>query len=323
VIVDCAIYHDGYREDVPGDISDALDAARRRGGGFLWIGLHEPTQDEFDLVKDELGLHPLAVEDAVQAHQRPKLERYDDSIFVVLKTVHYLEASSDIEVGEIMLFVGGDFTITVRHGPGLALAPVRARLEADPELLALGPSAVLYAVCDQVVDVYSAVAHEVEVDIIALERRVFHPGRHDVTEDIYALKREVLEFRAAEDPLIPALGEIVKGRVPLCAATTTYFRDVLDHLLRVDESVDAHNELLTNVLNAHLALVSAQQNEDMRKISAWAAILAIPTMVAGVYGMNFDHMPELGWTFGYPLVVGVIAVACFTLYRRFKKSGWL
>jgi magnesium transporter len=323
VIVDCAIYHDGRREDVPGDISDALDAARKRGDSFLWIGLHEPTQDEFDLVSDELRLHPLAVEDAVQAHQRPKLERYDDSIFVVLKTVHYLESGSDIEVGEIMLFVGGDFIITVRHGPGNALAGVRGRLEADPKLLALGPSAVLYAVCDQVVDTYSAAAHEVEVDIIALERRVFHPGRHDVTEDIYALKREVLEFRAAEDPLIPALGEIVKGRVPLCADTTAYFRDVLDHLLRVDEAVDSHNELLTNVLSAHLALVSAQQNEDMRKISAWAAILAIPTMVAGVYGMNFDHMPELGWTFGYPLVIGFIVTACVTLYRRFKRSGWL
>jgi magnesium/cobalt transport protein CorA len=323
VIVDCAIYRDGRREEVTGDISDALEAAAKHGDCFLWIGLHEPTQEEFDLVKDELNLHPLAVEDAVTAHQRPKLERYDDSIFVVLKTVHYIEATSDIEVGEIMLFVGADFAITVRHGEGNPLAPVRRRLEADPELLATGPSAVLYGVCDHVVDRYSAVSHEVEVDIITLERRVFHPDRSDVTEDIYALKREVLEFRAAEDPLIPALNEIVKGRVAVCADTTDYFRDVLDHLLRVDETVDSHNELLTNVLNAHLALVSSQQNEDMRKISAWAAILAIPTMVAGIYGMNFDHMPELRWTFGYPLVVAVIVTACVTLYRRFKKSGWL
>jgi magnesium transporter len=323
VIVDSAIYCAGRRETVTGDISDALDAARERGDCFIWIGLHEPTQDEFDMVKDELSLHPLAMEDAVKAHQRPKLERYDDSIFVVLKTVQYLEEGSDIEVGEIMLFVGHDFVITVRHGAGNPLGPVRRRLEAEPELLAMGPSAVLYGICDLVVDSYGAVAHSVEADIIALERRVFHPDGGDVTEDIYALKRQVLEFRAAEDPLIPAVEEIVKRRVPVCAATIDYFRDVLDHLLRLDGMVDSHNELLTNILNAHLALVGAQQNEDMRKISAWAAILAVPTMVAGIYGMNFDHMPELGWTLGYPLVVGVIAVACHILYRRFKKSGWL
>jgi magnesium/cobalt transport protein CorA len=321
--MDSAIYCAGHRETVTGDISDALDAARERGDCFIWIGLHEPTQEEFDLVKDELNLHPLAVEDAVKAHQRPKLERYDDSIFVVLKTVKYIEESSDIEVGEIMLFVGRDFVITVRHGEGNPLGPVRQRLEAEPELLAMGPSSVLYGICDLVVDTYGTVAHDVEVDIIALERRVFHPDRGDVTEDIYALKREVLEFRAAEDPLIPAVEEIVKGRVPVCASTIDYFRDVLDHLLRVDGMVDSHNELLTNVLNAHLSLVGAQQNEDMRKISAWAAVLAVPTMVAGIYGMNFNNMPELHWTFGYPLILSIVAVLCLILYRRFKKSGWL
>jgi magnesium transporter len=321
--MDSAIYCAGHRENVTGDISDALDEARQRGDCFIWIGLHEPTQDEFDLVKDELNLHPLAVEDAVKAHQRPKLERYGDSIFVVLKTVNYIEEGSDIEVGEIMLFVGRDFVITVRHGEGIPLGPVRRRLEADAELLAMGPSAVLYGICDLVVDTYGGVAHSVEADIIALERRVFHPERGDVTEDIYALKREVLEFRAAEDPLILAVEEIVKGRVAVCAATIDYFRDVLDHLLRVDGMVDAHNELLTNVLNAHLALVGAQQNEDMRKISAWAAILAVPTMVAGIYGMNFNNMPELHWTFGYPLILSIVAVLCVILYRRFKKSRWL
>jgi magnesium transporter len=321
--VDSAIYRDGRRESITGDISDALDAARQRGDCFIWIGLHEPTSEEFDLVKDELNLHPLAVEDAVKAHQRPKLERYDDSIFVVLKTVTYIEEGSDIEVGEIMLFVGHDFVITVRHGEGNPLGSVRRRLEADRELLATGPSAVLYGICDQVVDTYGIVAHSVEADIIALERRVFHPQRGEVTEDIYALKREVLEFRAAEDPLIPAIEDIVKGRVAVCAGTVDYFRDVLDHLLRVDGMVDAHNELLTNVLNAHLSLVGAQQNEDMRKISAWAAVLAVPTMVAGIYGMNFDHMPELHWTLGYPLVLCVVAAMCVVLYRRFKKSGWL
>jgi magnesium/cobalt transport protein CorA len=323
VIVDSAIYRDGRRESVTGDISDALDAARELGDCFIWIGLHEPTPEEFDLVRYELNLHPLAVEDAVKAHQRPKLERYDDSIFVVLKTVQYVEESSDIEIGEIMLFVGGDFVITVRHGAGNPLASVRRRLGAEPELSAMGPSAVLYAVCDLVVDSYGTVAHAIETDIIGLERRVFNPERSDVTEDIYALKREVLEFRAAEDPLILALEDIVKGRVTVCAATVDYFRDVLDHLLRVDGMVDSHNELLTNVLNAHLALVGAQQNEDMRKISAWAAVLSVPTMMAGIYGMNFDHMPELHWRLGYPLILCVIMLVCVVLYRRFKKSGWL
>ncbi|HEU5155555.1 MAG TPA: magnesium/cobalt transporter CorA [Streptosporangiaceae bacterium] len=323
MIVDSAIYGNGQRETVTGDISDALDAARVRGDCFIWIAMHEPTHEEFDLVKDELHLHPLAVEDAVKAHQRPKLERYDDSIFVVLKTVHYIEATSDIEVGEIMVFVGGDFVITVRHGERDPLGPVRRRLEAEPDLLARGPSSVLYGVCDLVVDTYGTVAHSVEVDIIALERRVFRPHRGAVTEDIYALKREVLAFRAAEDPLIPAVEEIAKGKVKVCAATIDYFRDVLNHLLRVDAMVDSHNELLTNVLSAHLALVGAQQNEDMRKISAWAAIFAVPTMVAGIYGMNFEHMPELHWTFGYPFIFFAIAVACAYLFRRFKRSGWL
>jgi magnesium transporter len=289
----------------------------------LWIGLHEPTQEEFSLVRDELKLHPLAVEDAVNAHQRPKLEHYGDSVFVVLKTVHYIDATSDIEVGEIMLFVGADFVIVVRHGRGSPLAPVRRRLERDPELLATGPSAVLYAVCDQVVDTYGLVAHEIEADIIELEKRVFSARRGDVTEDIYTLKREVLEFRTAEDPLIPVLQEIVKGRVEVCAKTLEEFRDVLDHLLRVDQAVDATNELLTNVLNAHLAMVGMQQNADMRKISSWAAILAIPTMIAGIYGMNFTHMPELNWPWGYPAVLTIIAGSCVLLYRRFKKSGWL
>ena len=323
MIVDCAIYRSGQRQTVDGDISDALDAAREHGDCFLWIGLFEPTQEEFDLVREELKLHPLAVEDAVNAHQRPKLERYGDSVFIVLKTAHYIEATSDVEIGEIMLFVGADFVIVVRHGQGSPLAPVRKRLERDPELLAAGPSSVLYAVCDQVVDVYGLVAHEIEADIMELEKRVFSARRGDVTEDIYTLKREVLEFRTAEDPLIPVLQDIVKGRVEVCSKTLEEFRDVLDHLLRVDQAVDATNELLTNVLNAHLALVGMQQNEDMRKISSWAAILAIPTMIAGIYGMNFTHMPELNSPWGYPAVMIVIASACVLLYRRFKKSGWL
>jgi magnesium transporter len=323
VIVDKAIYAGGTRRDIGGDISDAFALARQDGDCFLWIGLFEPGEDEFDLVKEELSLHPLAAEDAVSAHQRPKMERYGDTLFVVLKTLSYVDETSDIEVGEIMVFLGRDFVVTVRHGAGNPLGPVRQRLEDDAELLRHGATAVLYAVCDEVVDRYGLVAHEVEVDIIGLERAVFDPGARDVTADIYSLKREVLEFRGAEDPLVPVLQEIVKGRVAECGSTREYFRDVLDHLLRVDGQVDAHNELLNSVLTAHLALLGKQQNEDMRKISAWAAIIAVPTAIAGIYGMNFDHMPELHWSFGYPLVIVVMAVACVLLFRRLRRSGWL
>ncbi len=323
MIMDCAIYRKGSRDDVAGDLSDALDAARQQGDCFMWIGLHEPTAEEFDQVADELKLHPLAIEDAVHAHQRPKLERYGDTLFVVVKTLRYIDDTSDIEVGEIMLFVGSDFVITVRHGEGSPLKAVRQRLESDPELLSHGPGAVLYTVLDEVVDRYGTIAHEVETDIIELERRVFSPHRTTVTEDIYELKREVLEFRGAEDPLVPVLQEIVKGRLHLKEESREYFRDVLDHLLRVDEQVDSHNELLTNVLNAHLAQVGMQQNEDMRKISAWAAILAIPTMFAGIYGMNFENMPELHWKYGYFMLLALIATLCVALYRWFRKSGWL
>jgi magnesium transporter len=323
MIMDCAIYCKGVRDDVKGDLSDALDAARETGDSFMWIGLHEPTAEEFDQVADELKLHPLAIEDAVHAHQRPKLEHYGDTLFVVVKTLRYIDASSDIEVGEIMLFIGDDFVITVRHGEGSPLKSVRQRLEADSELLRYGPEAVLYTVLDEVVDRYGTIAHEVETDIIDLERRVFAPQRTTVTEDIYELKREVLEFRGAEDPLIPVLQDIVKGRVKVAEGAAEYFRDVLDHLLRVDEQVDSHNELLTNVLNAHLAQVGMQQNEDMRKISAWAAILAVPTMITGVYGMNFKHMPELGQWWGYPAAMLLIFGTCVALYRWFRKSGWL
>ncbi|WP_173529226.1 magnesium and cobalt transport protein CorA [Nonomuraea antri] len=330
VIVDKAIYCGGVREDIDGDISDAFNDARARGHCFLWIGLHEPTQDEFDLITSEVKLHPLAVEDAIHAHQRPKLERYDDTLFVVLKTLQYVEATSDIEVGEINLFLGRDFVISVRHGQANALAGVRRRIESDDDLMAAGPAGVLYAICDQVVDTYSQISHEVEHDLIVLERRVFSGEHADVTEDIYSLKREVLEFRAAQDPLVPVLEEIVKGRVELCSTARDQFRDVLDHLLRVDAAVDELNELLTSALSAHLALVSRdqsaaamQQNADMRKISSWAALIAVPTMIAGIYGMNFDHMPELHWLLGYPLSLTVMVIAVIIVHRLLRKSGWL
>ncbi|MEU5880796.1 magnesium/cobalt transporter CorA [Spirillospora sp. NPDC047279] len=323
MIVDKAIYAHGVRQDIDGDISDAFDAARAEGDCFVWIGLFEPEEDEFEEVKEELKLHPLAAEDAVSAHQRPKLERYDDTLFIVLKSLAYHDDTSDIEVGEIMLFLGKDFVVTVRHGPGNPLGPVRKRLENDPELLKHGATSVLYAVCDEVVDHYGIVAHEVEQDIIQLEKAVFDPRAADVTEDIYSLKREVLEFRTAEDPLVPVLQEIVRGRVAECDSTREYFRDILDHLLRVDGQVDAHNELLNSVLTAHVALLGKRQNEDMRKISSWAAIIAVPTAIAGIYGMNFDFMPETKWKIGYPLVLVVMSIACTIVYRKLRKNGWL
>lgn len=330
VIVDKAIYCGGVRETITGDISDAFTEARARGECFLWIGLHEPTQEEFDLVTSEVELHPLAVEDAIYAHQRPKLERYDDTLFVVLKPLSYADETSDIEVGEINLFLGADFVISVRHGQANPLGGVRRRIESDPGLMAAGPAGVLYAICDEVVDTYSRISHEVEHDIIALEERVFSGEEADVTADIYSLKREVLEFRTAQDPLVPVLEEIVKGRVELCSGTREQFRDVLDHLLRVDAQIDEHNELLTSALSAHLALVgreqnrvAMQQNADMRKISSWAALIAVPTMIAGIYGMNFDHMPELHWTLGYPLSLTAMVVAVLIVHRLLRKSGWL
>jgi len=322
VIVDCAIYRDGIREDVDSDLGDALATLRTEGGGFLWLGLFEPGPAEFLEVQKELKLHPVAVEDAAGGHQRPKLVQYGDTIFVVLKSVSYSQPTA-IELGEIMMFVGQDFVVTVRRGASNPLKAVRKRLEADRKLLMAGSSSVLYAVCEEIVETYDRISHDVESDIIALEHRVFTRGSVDVTEDIYTLKREVLEFRTAEDPLIPVLQEIVRGRVALCAKTETRFRRVLDDLLRMDQQIDAHNELLTNVLTAHLALLGKQQNEDVRKISSWAAITAVPTMLAGVYGMNFEHMPGLKWVGGYPLMMIIMVGSCFWLHRRFKKSGWL
>ncbi|RJL36039.1 magnesium/cobalt transporter CorA [Bailinhaonella thermotolerans] len=325
MIVDCAIYHGGTRQTVEGDLSDALDRAREHPDGFLWIGLLEPTQDELALIADEFKLHPLAVEDAVHAHQRPKLERYEHTLFVVLKTLRYIEKTSDIEVGEIMVFLGDRFVVTVRHGVGNPLNGVRRRMDkADSELVRFGPSGVMYAVFDEVVDTYDTISLEVEADIIDLENRVFSSERTSDAAAIYALKREVLEFRRAVQPLIPVMREIVSGAVPeLAEETLPYFRDVADHVIRVTGTLDSDNELLTSVLNANLAQVSVRMNEDMRKISAAAAIVAVPTMIAGIYGMNFDHMPELRWTFGYPLALVVMGTICYVLYRLFRRSGWL
>ncbi|WP_228991383.1 magnesium/cobalt transporter CorA [Streptomyces sp. DH8] len=328
VIVDCAIYRDGRRTDRPEDFSDALDEARASHDAFLWIGLHEPTEAEFDLVRAEFGLHPLAVEDALRAHQRPKLEVYDDSLFAVLKPIVYEPESDAVSADELMVFIGDAFVVTVRHGEGAPLAAVRRRLEAEPEVLRHGPTAVLYAVSDAVVDHYLDVAGELQVDLEELETEVFAPSGSGDSKNtaarIYTFKRQVLEFRRAAGPLAGPMARLAGAGVPFVHEDSQpFFRDVADHLTRANEQVEGLDRLLSDILSAHLAQMGVRQNDDMRKISAWAAMAAVPTMVAGVYGMNFDHMPELHWTWTYPAVVGLMGVAVVGLYRLFKRRGWL
>ncbi|MBZ6257522.1 magnesium/cobalt transporter CorA [Streptomyces olivaceus] len=331
MIVDCAIYRDGHRTDGPEDLSDAL-AVARSAGGFVWIGLHEPTQEEFDLVSQEFGLHPLAVEDALKAHQRPKLEVYDDSLFAVLKPVVYEPESDAVSTGELMIFLGDAFAVVVRHGEGSPLKAVRRRLEHEPELLGKGPTAVLYAIADAAVDHYLEVAVELQNDLEELEAEVFSPdggGSRHTASRIYTFKRQVLEFRRATGPLAPPLARLAGtglygAGVPFVNdRARPFFRDVNDHLTRVNESVESLDRLVSDILSAHLAQTSVRQNDDMRKISAWAAMAAVPTMLAGIYGMNFDHMPELHWVWGYPAVIALMAVLEVLLYRQFKRRGWL
>ncbi|MFD9115523.1 magnesium and cobalt transport protein CorA [Streptomyces bottropensis] len=335
-VVDCGVYRDGARVTFERDLTphEAIRQARR-DGGFVWIGLHEPSEAEFAGIAAEFGLHPLAVEDAVHAHQRPKLERYDDTLFTVFKTIHYVEhdeltaTSEVVESGEVMCFTGRDFFITVRHGGQGSLRALRHRLQDDPELLGKGPSAVLHAIADHVVDGYVAVADAVQDDIDEVETEVFSPGRKGTPRGtdagrIYQLKREVMEFKRAVLPLVRPMQLLSERPMRLIDPDIQkYFRDVADHLARVQEQVVGFDELLNSILQANLAQASVAQNEDMRKITSWAAIIAVPTMVCGVYGMNFDYMPETHWKFGYPVVLGVTVALCLGIHRTLKRNGWL
>lgn len=328
VIVDCAIYRDGRRTDGPADFSDALEEARATGDAFLWIGLHEPTEKEFKLVSSEFGLHPLAVEDALAAHQRPKLEVYDDSLFAVIKPVVYDHGSDTVSTDELMVFIGDSFVVTVRHGEGAPLAAVRRRLEAETEVLKHGPTAVLYAISDAIVDHYIVVAGELQVDLEELETEVFAPtatgDSKNTAARIYTFKRQVLEFRRATVPLVTPMARLAGAGVPFVHdRSQPFFRDVQDHLTRANEQVEGLDRLLSDILSAHLAQMGVRQNDDMRKISAWAAMAAVPTMVAGIYGMNFKHMPELKWAWAYPAVILLMAGVVLGLYRQFKRRGWL
>jgi magnesium transporter len=323
VIVDCAIYEDGRRRDGSVDLHDAYSACRR-DGKFAWIGMYEPTEAEFDSLRREFDLHPLAVEDAVDAHQRPKLEVFEETVFIVLKTARYVDSEEVVEFGEILIFLGEDYILTVRHGKASALKPVRERLESDPALLKHGPGAVLHAIVDRVVDDYSPALEGLGVDIEQVENEVFSQERTNPAQRIYRLKREVLEFNRAAAPLVEPIDRLSKGHYEqVHPEVRAYFRDVNDHLIRVHEQLEAYRDLLTSILGANLAQVTVQQNDDVRRISAIVAIVAVPTAIAGIYGMNFEHMPELTWTFGYPLVLGVMATLCTVLYRFFRRAGWL
>jgi magnesium transporter len=322
VIVDMALYESGVRR--PGEVDlEQMYEACRSPECFAWIGLHEPSEDEFDSVRREFNLHELAVEDAIHAHQRPKLEIYRDSLFLVLKSARYRDTDERVELGEILVFVGDGFIITVRHGE-TALHDVRLSLEARPDLLRLGPGAALHAIIDRVVDDYGPVIAALAQDIQEIEGEVFSTATATPAERIYTLKREVLKLHGVIAPLVEPVDRLERSGFGFVAdELRPYFRDVKDHLIRFVREVDGFRELVTSVLTANLTQISVRQNEDVRKISAWAAIIAVPTAIAGIYGMNFESMPELGWTFGYPLVLAVIALTCFALYRNFKRAGWL
>ena len=331
MIVDCALYAGGQRRHRLDNLRVAMREAEKEDG-FVWIGLHEPTQEEFDAIVEGFELPHLAVDDAVRAHQRPKLDRYGNVTFAVVKPVHYVDHIEVVEVSELAIFLGERFVIVVRHGTTTIPAQVRECLEADPEMLRHGPVAVLHAILDKSVDQYLEVTAAVEVDLDEIEDQVFgdDPGS-DHAERIYKLKREVQQFRRAVVPLVGPLTRLAEEDVPnVPASARQYFRDVEDHALHVRELAEAADALLTNVMQADLAQVtveqsrvSVQQNSDMRKISSWAAIALVPTAVAGIYGMNFDIIPGLHDRFGFAVVIVAIVGICAALYAAFRRNRWL
>jgi magnesium transporter len=329
-VVDCALYVDGVRQPGQWHYDKALAAAREQRNAFVWLGLHEPDHADMVGIAETYDLHELAVEDAVKAEQRPKLERFGEVLFLVLRTARYCEHdeltenSEVVETGQVMLFIGPHFVISVRHGDACRLAPVRADLESKRELLEHGPWAVAYAVTDRVVDLYLEVADRIEDDLDDLETEVFARETRGRIQRIYQMKRELVEFKRAVVPLqrpLMTLTEQFNRDVP--KEVRRYFRDVQDHLTRTVEQVNSYDDLLNSILQARLAQVSVEQNNDMRKIAAWAAIAAVWTAVAGIYGMNFEHMPELHWTYSYPAVWAFNLAVSFVLYRWFRRNGWL
>jgi magnesium transporter len=324
MLVDCAHYRDGVRQhDRPINPEEAA-AAAKGDGDFVWLGLFEPSAEEVGAVAAAFELPELAVEDARHAHQRPKLEDYEESnFFVVLRSARYDDDKEEVEFGEIHLFIGPGYVIAMRHGEASELASARRRLEERPDLLRMGPASAVWAILDKVVDDYRPVVEGIENDIEEVEEEIFR-RRADPTQRIYFLKREVIEFHRAVAPLLGPLEALERGAFPQVAPKLqSFFRDVADHARRVDESVMSQRELLTSVLEANLALLSVRQNEVVRAISAWAAIIAVPTFIASVYGMNFEYMPELDSRLGYPLALLVMAACVIGLHRFFKRIQWL
>ncbi|WP_327720182.1 magnesium and cobalt transport protein CorA [Streptomyces sp. NBC_00490] len=337
-VVQAALYRDGVRVSSPATLADTFRELREQPSGMAWIGLARPTEAELLSLAAEFDLHPLSVEDAMEAHQRPKLERYGDTLFVVLRAARYLDASEEVDFGELHVFLGPDFVITVRHGAAPDLSAVRRRMEETPELLKLGPEAVLYAILDAVVDGYLPVVSGVQNDVDEIETEVFR-GDPEVSRRIYELSREMVEFQRATRPLVGMLHGLMAGfsKYGTDDELQRYLRDVADHVTHTSERVDGFRLALTEILTVNATLVTQQQNAEMRalaeagfeqneeikKISSWAAILFAPTLVGTIYGMNFDHMPELSWGFGYPFAVGLMGVVCVSLYVIFKRRDWL
>ncbi|MET7383112.1 magnesium and cobalt transport protein CorA [Streptomyces sp. NPDC005526] len=337
-VVQAALYRDGVRVSAPASLAETFRELREQPEGMAWIGLARPTESELLSLASEFDLHPLAVEDAMEAHQRPKLERYGDTLFVVLRAARYLDAPEQVDFGELHVFVGPDFVITVRHGAAPDLSAVRRRMEETPDLLKLGPEAVLYAILDAVVDGYAPVVAGVQNDIDEIETEVFG-GDPAVSRRIYELSREMVEFQRATRPLVGMLHGLMAGfsKYGTDEELQRYLRDVADHVTHTSERVDAFRQALTEILTVNTTLVTQEQNAEMRalaeagfeqneeikKISSWAAILFAPTLVGTIYGMNFAHMPELHWVFGYPFAILLMAVVCVTLYVVFKRRDWL
>lgn len=337
-VIQAALYEGGVRVATPSSLAETFRELREQRDGMAWIGLARPTEAELLSLAAEFDLHELAVEDAMEAHQRPKLERYGETLFVVLRAARYLDAPEEVDFGELHVFVGPDFVITVRHGAAPDLSAVRRRMEASPELLKLGPEAVLYAILDAVVDGYAPVVAGVQNDIDEIETEVFS-GDPEVSRRIYELSREMVEFQRATRPLVGMLHALMAGfaKYGTDEELQRYLRDVADHVTHTSERVDGFRQALTDILTVNSTLVTQQQNAEMRalaeagfeqneeikKISSWAAILFAPTLVGTIYGMNFDTMPELNWAFGYPFAILLMAVVCISLYFIFKRRDWL
>jgi magnesium transporter len=324
MIVNCVSYADGKRMGAVEieDISEIL----RFEGQFIWIGLHEPDEDLLRKIQEEFGLHDLAIEDAHRAHQRPKIEEYGDSLFVVLRTAQTPPGSCEVAFGETHVFLGARYVVTVRHGASLSYAEVRHRCEAAPHLLRQGPGFVLYAIMDFVVDQYFPIIDELEGELEKLEEQIFDraPRGQGNPEDLYRLKREMLTVKRAIAPLIDVCNRLVRfDRMLIQPDTRLYFRDVYDHVVRINETIDSQRELLTGALESNLALIGVRQNETMQRLASYAALVAVPTLIAGVYGMNFKFMPELDWRFGYPMSLGLMVGVCGFLFYRLRKAGWL